>query len=171
MDMETITWIKDYGGLIIGLVFLLAAVSILPGRIKYYVLTAGLAVIGYEFWMRSRNRKLLAEADVEREILRDKVQELNKKGSELEQNVSRLNQQLDTLNARKAELDKQSDRLASQGEELNTEREVIAKNSKQVMDETNALLEQINGRQSALSFLQEANMAYEEVERMGSLEK
>lgn len=170
MDMHTINFLKDYGGLIIGLIFLLAAVAVLPGRIKYYVLTAGIAVIGYEAWVRSQNRKLLAEADAEREALRNKVKELNEKGEALEQTVSSLNKQLDTLNKKKAELDQQSAKLAGQGDAANAEREAIAQSSQKVMDDTNALLDQIKGQKSALDFLQQANMAYSEVERMGKQE-
>lgn len=164
--MDLVNFLKDYGGLIIGLIFLLAAVAVLPGRIKYYVLTAGLAVIGYEVWLRSQNRKLLAAADAERETLRNKVTALNQKGAALEQTVSDMNKQLDQLNAQKAKLDKRSAELADQGEALNAERQDIAKNTQKVVNDTNALLDKLKGRQSALDFLQQANLAYEEVGRM-----
>ena len=46
MDTGMLSLVKDYGDLAIGLVLLIAGVWVLPGRIKWYVLTAGLAVIG-----------------------------------------------------------------------------------------------------------------------------
>lgn len=171
MDLGTITLIKDYGGLVIGLVFLLAAVSVLPGRIKYYVLTAGLAVIGYEFWMRNRNRKLLAEADVERKKLRSRVLELNLKGAELEKTVSEMNAELDQLNAKKLELSLEGAKLAEQGAEVEADRLANEVSARQVVNETNNLLEQLKGRQSALDYLQDANLAYADIGRMGTAKK
>jgi len=166
MDLDTISAIKDYAGPVISLIILLVAVSVLPGRIKYYVLTAGLAAIGYELWVRSKNRKLLAEADAQRDALRSKVDELNKKGESLERTVSDLNKQLDTLNARRAELEQQSATVAAQADEASAERQAIAESAQQVIDKTNEVLKQIKGGQSALDFLQEANLAYEEVQRI-----
>lgn len=171
MDMSTISAIKDYAGPIISLAILLVAVSVLPGRIKYYVLTAGLAAIGYELWLRSQNRKLLAEADAQRDALRNKVEDLNKKGESLEKTVSDLNRQLDALNARRTELERQSAMIDSQADEASAERQAIAESAQQVIDETNEILEQIKGGQSALDFLQEANLAYGEVKRINNKEK
>jgi predicted nucleic acid-binding Zn-ribbon protein len=171
MDIGTISTIKDYAGPLISLAILLVAVSVLPGRIKYYVLTAGLAAIGYELWVRSQNRKLLAEADAEREALRSKVEELNKKGEGLEKTLSDLNRQLDALNARKAALDQRNAMSTERHDEANARMQIRDESAQQVIDEIDKLLEQVKGGQSALDILQEANLAYEEVQRIKNKEK
>lgn len=164
--MSTLTLIQEYAGLAIGLVFLLAAVSVLPGRVKWYVLTAGLAVIGYEGYMRMRNRKLLQKADAEREVLRARVSKMNEQGATLEKTVTELNQRLEELKARQFELDKKSQELESQGGELAAEKARLEQESKKVIAESDELLEKLDHGQSALSKLEEANHAFEQIIRM-----
>lgn len=164
--MTTITIIQDYAGLLIGLVLLLAAVSILPGRIKWYVLTAGIAVIGYEGFMRYRNRKLLAEADAERDRLREKVGKMNEKSAELVNTVGQLHQKLVELNSRQQQLQQESEVLNVEGEELSSKRQQWDSESEQLINESNKLVNEIDGHESALSMLDEANNAFAQIERM-----
>jgi chromosome segregation ATPase len=166
MEASTLVFIKDYAGLLIGLVFLLAAVSVLPGRVKWYVLTAGLAILGYEAYLRTRNRKLLAEADQERERLKKRAQELDRRGAELEQTVAQLNQQLAENQARLAALSTEAAELARRGGDISQRKAQLDEESRRRSEENEALLQQVGGHEDLLSALQDAQHALAQLDRV-----
>jgi len=167
MDASTLlSFAKDYAGLLIGLAFLLVAVSVLPGRVRWYVLTAGLAILGYEAYLRTRNRKLLAEADKEREGLRKRADELGRRGAELEKTVAELNQQLAQNRTRLAALSKESEELAQRGGDISARKAELDKASQEWSEKTDALLQQVGDHEDLLSSLRDARHAMERLDRV-----
>jgi len=166
MDTVTLlTYVRDYGGLLIGLVFLLVATSVIPGRAKWYVLTAGLTIIGYEAYIRTRNRKLLAEADKEREVLRNRVGELSRRGAELEKAVAELDQKLADNKARLATLNQEAAELAQSGVDISQQKAKLDEETIRRSRENEALLQTVGSHEQLLSALQDARHAIEQLDR------
>lgn len=166
MESSVLTVVSDYGGILVGAVLLLLAVSVLPGRIKWYVLTAGLAVLGYEAYMRSVNRKLLKEADAERERLRGELAQLDARRQELEVTVSELHGRLAALHSRQVELERQREALEQQGDDLATRRQALDAQSERLIAESRALLQQVGGSEAVLAKLSEARHAIDQMEKI-----
>ena len=165
MDTGMLSLVKDYGDLAIGLVLLIAGVWVLPGRIKWYVLTAGLAVIGYEAYLRMSNRKLMAEADREREKLRARVAVLDKRGAELESTVAQLNEQLAENKAKQAALDQQAADLAKRGEDISVQKAQLDEESQRRSQENEALLQTVVSHEDLLAALQDARHALDQIDK------
>ncbi len=97
-------------GIFIGLGFVLAATWFLPSRVRWYVFTAGIAVVafrGYQiYWARKRMKELDQQRDQlknELNSLRSRHQELENKNKELnEEFISIKNERNKLLNDRKA---------------------------------------------------------------------
>lgn len=133
--MEMLTLIRDYGGLAVGALCLLVAAWVLPGRMKAYVLTAGLAILSYELYLKITNRARLKAADEERDRLRARANDLSKKGEALAQTVTELDARLAATKARQSELDRQDAGLAARGEALATQKEELRREAEQTLRE------------------------------------
>lgn len=166
MDTEIMLVVKDYGGLVVGLVLLLLAVSVLPGRAKWYVLTAGLAVLGYEAYMRTVNRRMLKEADAERNRLRGELAQLDGQRLALERRVSELNAQLVELNSRLIALTRQKEALQGEGEALAAQKQQLDRDSEQLLARSRETIEQIGGIEELLAQLTQAQHAVDQMERL-----
>lgn len=166
MDIGMLGLVKDYAGIMVGLVLLLLAVSVLPGRAKWYVLTAGLAVLGYEAYLRYSNRKLLQEADTERERLRGELGQLDGKRIELEQTVGELHQQLAELTAKQAELGNRRKSLEQEGGDIAAQKQELDRKAEQSIKESNELLQKVSDGESILARLAKANEAVQEIDKV-----
>ena len=143
-DTSFFSLLYDYGGLVIGFAILLLSTQFLPAKIRWYVLTAGLALIVFRGYQIYSARKKLAEADAERETLRAehkillqqldtlqaKTEELRKQKVDIEAQRDRLREesrQLDAASdanlARKQALDARADELLKEGERLQASRD------------------------------------------------
>ena len=71
--METLQFLQDFGGLIVGALLLIVASMVLPRKVRVYVLTAGLAVIAYGAYQRVTNKRRFREADRRRWVWRHRV--------------------------------------------------------------------------------------------------
>jgi chromosome segregation ATPase len=127
-----IDFIKDYGELAIGAAFLLVAASVLPSGIKRYVLTAGLAVLGYMAYQRFSNRGRMADTDAERDRLRETAEVYQARGAELAKKVEALDADLERKKAAADELDRERAQLQAAGgnvagrlAELNRESDLV----------------------------------------------
>lgn len=163
--MDTIRFIQDFGGLVVATVLLFAAASVLPKNIKKYVLVAGLAVIGFEAWMRFRNKKLLAEADAEREELRGRAVVLNERSDALQKKVAELNLQLEAMREQKQNLDEKKSFLDEKGMDLSNEKKQLDEESEALMQKNDDLLQEIDGSESLLDILEEARNSVEQLDR------
>ncbi len=146
--MEILQFLQDFGGLIVGALLLITASLVLPGKVRVYVLTAGLAVIAYEAYQRVVNRRRLREADQERKWLQKKAGELEQRGEELAAKVEELNKKLTNMQTEKEKLEQQAGALNVRGEELASKKEQLDR-------ETKALLEEIGSRENALVSIEE----------------
>lgn len=143
-DTTFLSLLYDYGGLVIGFVILLLSTLFLPAKIRWYVLTAGIALIAFRGFQIYNARKKLAEADAEREKLRAehttllqqlntlqaKTEELRKQKVDIEAQRDRLREesrQLDAASdanlARKQALDARADELLMKSEQLQATRD------------------------------------------------
>lgn len=157
---------RDYAGIAIGVVLLFAAVSVLPGRAKWYVLTAGLAVLGYEAYLRYTNSKQLQEADAERERLRGELGKLDGRRNEMEQEVKELKQKLVEITAKQVELEGRKGVLEQEGGDIAAHKQALDRESEQSIRESNELQQQVSDGESILSRLARANQAVQQVDKL-----
>ncbi|MBN1480801.1 hypothetical protein JXA70_11050 [candidate division KSB1 bacterium] len=155
--METLQFLQDFGGLIVGVLLLIVASMVLPGKVRVYVLTAGLAVIAYEAYQRITNKKRMQEADRERERLQQRAGELEQRGKELAAKVEELNKKLSGMQAEKEKLDQQAGALNARGAELAKEKDRLER-------ETEAVLKNIHNGEGALALIEETRAAFRELE-------
>ena len=135
MSPESMTLIYDYGGLVIGFALLVLASFFLPAKIRLYVLTAGLTLIIFRAWQIYNGRKQLKEADAEREILRDKHQEL-------QQWIEKLRQENDKLHSENESIKKERDRLRQESEMLDETTEENLQKKEELDKKTAQLLQE-----------------------------
>lgn len=166
MEPGIVEFIRDYAGIVVGVVLLLVAVSVLPGRVKWYVLTAGLAVLGYEAYMRYHNRKLLQEADAERERLRGELGELDGERNALEKTVAELHQQLGEMTSRHVDLDRQREALEQEGGDITERKQALDEESAQLVTGNRELLEKVSNGESILARLVKAKQAIQHVDKV-----
>ncbi|MDH5179473.1 MAG: hypothetical protein OEY07_07385 [Gammaproteobacteria bacterium] len=160
--------ISDYAGLVVGLVVLLLATSVLPGKIRWYVLTAGLAIIGYEFYVRMRNRKALAAADKARKELLARFEALEKHRKELAETVVKLNQKAAELSEKNARLELEKQTLAQQGGDIAVKKAELDNKSTALLDEAGAVVNEINNSENLLQTLLAAKQAHESLAGAGT---
>ncbi len=156
---ELLSILHDYGGVLVGLALLIVAVSVLPSRIRWYVLTAGLGILGYEAYVRWRSKKLLAEADGERRQLEKRASELDARAAGLAQEVARLNEELAKNQAVARELAGRAEDLEGRGAALSEQRQRLDDQIRQESIENQKLLEKVNAHQQALAALRNAKQA------------
>jgi chromosome segregation ATPase len=101
----------DYLGLLIGLGFVILATVFLPARVRWYVFTAGIAVVAFRayqlWWARGR----LKELDQERKQLQGELQGLRNQHAELEKVHQQLTSELEVIRQQRDELVKQREAL------------------------------------------------------------
>lgn len=134
MSPEFFTFIYDYGGLLIGLVLLVVASLFLPSKIRLYVLTAGLTLFIFRAWQIYNGRKQLKEADAEREILRDKHQDL-------QQWIETLQLENEKLHNENENIKKEHDRLRQESEVLDETTEENIRKKNELNKKTEQLLQ------------------------------
>lgn len=110
-------------GLFIGLGFVIIATILLPPRVRWYVFTAGMAVVFFRaaqiYWARGRIQKL----DKEREQLRDKLKGLRESHAELENTHQQLAAKLAEIKQQRDELIKQRQALDESAATYDAERQ------------------------------------------------
>lgn len=137
-----------YPGLFIGLGFVIVATILLPARVRWYVFTAGIAVVAFRayqlYWARGR----LKELDKEREQLRGELQGLRDRHSELENTHKQLMAQLDEVKRQRDELitqrqalDEKSATFAAEKQRLDTELEKKKAEAKQHREEAQPIID------------------------------
>lgn len=163
--LQLMQTLRDYGPVLIGLVFLLAAVSVLPGRVKWYVLTAGLAILGYETWLRYSNRRGMEKLDRERAELEARANALSRHGDELEKTVAGLNAELTQLKSRQAALDAESAEIRSRGGALASRGDELDRQSQELSRRIEESQGKRDSAQSVWSRIEEAEHAIDLMKR------
>jgi len=170
-EINLIIILKDYTGVIVGSILLLIATSILPGRIRWYVLTAGLAVIAFRGFQIWNNKKRLKEADAKREELLKTLHDLESQRTEMTTELHTLNKELSEIKTQQNSLAKQASTLSATSSGLATEKSDLDTSLKQ-LDEKNQTLEEkdrelmarIQAREEAIKHYNEAKQVSKELE-------
>jgi chromosome segregation ATPase len=135
-------------GLFIGLGFVILATFLLPGRVRWYVFSAGIAVVAFRayqlYWARGRLKQL----DKEREQLQGELSNLRESHAELEATHKELSAQLDqikverdTLIKQREALDKKSSTYDSEKKRLDEQLEQQKEKAKNLRKESEPLVD------------------------------
>jgi chromosome segregation ATPase len=138
----------DYLGLLIGLGFVILATVFLPARVRWYVFTAGIAVVAFRayqlWWARGR----LKELDQERKQLQGDLQDLRSRHDELEKLHQQLTTELDEVRQQRDELVKQREALdenaanfEAEKKRLDTKLETQQQKAKKLREDTKPLVD------------------------------
>lgn len=165
-DILTAKFILDNLGLVIGLALVIVATALLPSRIRWYVLTAGLAVVAFRTYQLISANKRLREADEERERLRGELDDLSEQRNKMKKDLQNMNDELNKIKTRQNKLGLRAKELASTGDNLAAEKAQLDNDIEELKKEDQALMEEINSRESALALFNQAEEAYRELERM-----
>ena len=131
MDIASMVNIfNTYGAVIIGVVLLLLGTLVLPGTLRKYVLTAGLAIAAFRVLQIARGGKRHAKADAERARLREEMktraaerEALTRKQDELNNQAMKVQQDLNQLDAQSKALDTSAATAAAAKTKLDKELE------------------------------------------------
>lgn len=138
----------DYLGLLIGLGFVILATVFLPARVRWYVFTAGIAVVAFRayqlWWARGR----LKELDQERKQLQGDLQDLRSQHDELEKLHQQLTTELEEVRQQRDELVKQREALdenaanfEAEKKRLDTKLETQQQKAKKLREDTKPLVD------------------------------
>jgi chromosome segregation ATPase len=135
-------------GLFIGLGFVILATVLLPARVRWYVFTAGIAVVAFRAYQLHWARGRLKELDKEREQLKGELSGLRDRHVELEnihqQLVSQLEQiklQRDDLIKQREALDETSAKFDTDKKRLDTQLERQKEQAKKLREEATPLVD------------------------------
>lgn len=152
-------------GLVVGFFLVLAAAAILPARVRWYVLTAGLAVVAFRTYQVISANKRLREADQECKRLRDELDDLDKQRRQMAKELQDLNNELNEIKTKHSELARQSKVLAADGDRLAAEKTQLDRDMQELTIKDQALMAEIDSRESALALFNQAEEAYRELDR------
>jgi len=152
-------------GLVVGFFLVLAATAILPARVRWYVLTAGLAVVAFRTYQVISANKRLREADQERKRLRDELDDLDKQRRQMAKELQDQNNELNEIKTKHSELARQAKVLAAGGDRLAAEKTQLDRDMQELTIKDQALMAEIDARESALALFNQAEEAYRELER------
>lgn len=141
-------WLAEHLDTVIGFIVLLVACLILPKSVRWYVFTAGAALLLVNLWQMARAREKLKKLDAERsalqqqlsglkdasEQLKQRNRELEKKSAELEQQRQTLLQRQQDLARGDAALQQQQDDINRQVNEHSAQRDAVQNENQRVLD-------------------------------------
>jgi len=153
-------------GLLVGLALVLVATWILPARVRWYVLTAGLAVVAFRTYQVISANKRLREADEERERLRGELDDLGKQREQTAEELQKLNNELNEIKTKQNKLAQRAKELDATGNNLVKEKAQFDSDMEELKKEDQALMKDIDQRESALALFNQAEEAYRELERV-----
>lgn len=130
-----------YADLLLGLVFLILVSLLLPGRVRWLVLTFGLGMLVLQFWQRRSSRDAFDRLDRERSALQARL-------SELDGEVESLRNENRRLEARRQELDQEQENIAQEAEQLGEEDNNLAE-ARETLSRRRQALQQENMENSA----------------------
>lgn len=109
--MEKLIWLLEHADILLGLILLLVACLILPRHVRWYVLTAGIALLAMQVWQAYRAREKMRVLDEQRKTLlqrlaglEDTAEELKKNNEQLAANAAALERERQSLQQRLQQL-------------------------------------------------------------------
>jgi septal ring factor EnvC (AmiA/AmiB activator) len=166
MDFASIyNFFTNYGGVVIGVAFLILGSMVLPSGVRKYVLTAGIAIAIFRTFQIANGNKRTAKADAERKRLKGELEKLtaqvnlsSEKQDELNKRAAKIKQDQEDLKAKAAALESASDAASEQKEKLDKEtREMQARHE--------ALLKDTSENETVQRLIRNAQEAIQDLER------
>lgn len=163
--LSIIAGLQDYLGVIVGFVLLIIACWFLPAKVRWYVLTAGLAIIAYRVFQIAMNKKRLAEADARRKELRGQHEQLKGQLKTTKSELVQLNKELDEVRVQRAKLAQEANDLAQTSGALDAQRDNLNNRLQGIVTKNNELIGKIEAREAAVSIFDQADLAFDEMEK------
>ncbi|MBC3767513.1 hypothetical protein [Neptunicella marina] len=138
--MDFILQYRDYTGVLIGFIVLLAAVFLLPSGIRSHVLTAGVSLLLFRTWQIYSNKHKLAKAD-------QKWAEIKQQQKQLQQQRDKLVKQTEQLRQEQIQIERQVKDLKQQQQKLETESQQHSEEKQQLDKQLSELLKQDQSKQ------------------------
>lgn len=157
--MDYLNLLLDYGGVLIGFVILVIAVYLLPSSVRWYVASAGIAVLGFRIWQIYTTKEKFKAWDEKQQKLTQDFTELKAERDKLSTEVNELSEQLVGLEQKRDTLQQQSDELAQQGDALATESQKL----KQKVQEATEAAKQTDAK---ISHLKNAQTLIDRTEKL-----
>ncbi len=151
--MEYLIFLQYYGGVLIGLAILAVAVFLLPSGIRWYVASAGIAVLGFRVWQIYTTNKKFKDWDKKQKELTDQFSDLKTERDKLSTKANQLDGELEVLKKERDTLQQRSDDLSQQGGTLDAERQTLSENlakAKKQAAETDARIAQLKDAQALI---------------------
>lgn len=120
-------WLLTYADLLFGLVFLIVVSLLLPGRVRWMVLTFGLGILALQFWQRRNARAEFARLDQQRSELRERLAELDGEVESLRLENQRLESRRQELQLEQQAVEEEAAALAAEDASLSDAREALAR--------------------------------------------
>lgn len=149
--MELLAWAQDLGldfGFVIGLALVVVAIFLLPVRVRWYVATAGLAVLFFRVYQKWWANKLLKELDREREELKSAHEELRKRRAALEEQhettlreLEKKKREIEALVERREQLDERAAEASAEKAEVDARIGGLEKEREKVFEDLGAVLD------------------------------
>jgi len=165
-DFSALGFIFEHLGLLLGLGLVLVASAVLPGRLRWYVLSAGLAVVAFRVLQLMSADKRLKEADEERKQLQGTLQGLSGQREQLQSELLLLNDRLQDVKIQQNNLAKRGIALEKSGDDIALEKKRLDEAVNLIREQDQTFIEEIDSRESALALLNEAEQAYNELARI-----
>lgn len=121
--LEIMKFIIEQPGLFIGLGFVIVATYLLPARVRWYVFTAGIAVVAFRTYQLAWAKKQLKKLDNERDSLKKQLQELREKSSELEKKHKELLSEKEGIENKRDDMKMKSRELDDKMSDLDANKE------------------------------------------------
>lgn len=149
--MDALTFLADFGGIILGAVLLGVATVFLPAKARSYVLTGGIAVLVFRSYQVLTNRRRLAAADAKRRELREEagrlegdLQDLRAGTEDLRRRKREVEENLESLRVRKAELEADANATEEKRRELNDDMQRLEQQRAELAERRRAQQEALN---------------------------
>lgn len=158
-----LAFVTGYGDLVLGAILLYVAASVLPGRMKGYVLTAGFAIFAYQAYLRWSGNRKLKELDAEAAKLKTRADGLESQRTELESKVAELDGQLAKNRAALAAANQQAEAVAQRSAAAVGEATRVGETVSRHSEENQALLQRLGSAQKQLELLDDVQRAFDEM--------
>jgi len=143
-------------GIIVGSILLLSATVVIPGRLRWYVFTAGLAIVVFHFFQIRKNKIRFKEANAKREELHQILSDLKKQHADMEKELQILNGELNEVKTQQNLLIKESIRLSETNSKLAAEISNLEEKDRELMT-------RIHTREAAIKQYNEAKRTSSEL--------
>lgn len=166
--METLNLLyehQEYFGVAIGTVLLIIAGLFLPSKVRWYVWTAGFAVLVYRVSQITYNKKRLRDADAKRKELTKEHGSLQEELKEHKEALSKIYKELDDVRNERKDLINEALELKNTAGAYEAEHNRLNDKANDVIKRNNDLIKQVEARESAVSAFDNLRNAITEMDK------